>query len=111
VDVQVDTGSGFSAKSLAARFFFDPPIPTVTSLSANHGPQAGGTPVNISGANLASATGVSVGGTAVAFTFNPATNQIQISTPAHAAGVVDIQVTNDHGTSVPSLGGQFFYDP
>ena len=51
-----------------------PPAPTVTALTPNSGPFAGGTSVTISGANLAGATGVAFGSAnATSFSVSPST--------------------------------------
>jgi hypothetical protein len=73
--------------------------PTVTSVSPNSGPAAGGTSVTINGTHLNQATAVTFGGTAAAtFTVNNA-NSITATTPPHTAGAVNLAVTTSGGTN------------
>lgn len=74
----------------------DPPGagPTVTGVAATSGPAVGGTAVTITGTGFSAVAGVTFGGT-------PATSVVMVSptsvtcvTPAHAAGAVDVVVTN-----------------
>ncbi len=84
--------------------------PTVTGLSATSGPEAGGTPVTITGTNF-------TGATAVKFGSNNGTNvtvvngtSITATAPA-GTGVVDVTVTNPYGTSATSANSKFTYVP
>ncbi len=75
------------------------PAPTLTSISPSAGPAAGGATVTITGTNLTGATSVTVGGTAaVGVVVNSATS-LTVTTPAHAAGSVDVVVTTVGGTA------------
>ena len=87
-----------------------PPPPTVSTIFPSSGPTAGGTTVTITGTNLSSATSVTFGGTAAtSFTVSSAT-QITGTTPAHAAGAVDVVVTTSGGFAT-STGGFTFVAP
>ncbi len=90
------------------------PIPTVTALSVNIGSTDGGTPIRITGTNLQRGASVTFGQTTV--TSNswdprdaPGTSLL-ITTPAHAAGQVDVIVTNPDRSSV-RLGQRYEYAP
>jgi IPT/TIG domain len=84
-------------------------LPTVTSVEPNAGPEAGGTSVTITGANLGGATEVRFGATkAASFEVNSATSITAVS-PAEAAGTVDVMVTTPSGTSEPAEGDKFSY--
>ena len=73
-------------------------VPTVTSIAATSGPTAGGTAVTIGGTGFTGATAVTIGGVAAtAVTVQNATT-ITATTPAHAAGVVNVAVTTPGGT-------------
>jgi hypothetical protein len=77
-------------------------LPTITSKTVSTGTAAGGTSTVITGTGFLSvaATGAVKFGTTVAtYTVNSAT-QITATSPAHAAGAVNITVTNDEGVSV-----------
>ncbi|MBD9544758.1 cadherin-like beta sandwich domain-containing protein [Ensifer sp. ENS04] len=86
-----------------------PSPPSATSVNPASGPAAGGTSVVISGNDFTGATAISFGGTAAAsFTVDSAT-QITATTPAHAAGSVDLAVTTPGGTS--TLTNAYTYIP
>jgi alpha-tubulin suppressor-like RCC1 family protein len=84
------------------------PLPTITNVQANAGPTAGGTLVNISGANLAGAMSVSFGSTpAASFTVDSPT-LVTATSPA-GSGPVDVSVGTPAGTSVPTAADSFIY--
>lgn len=84
-------------------------LPTVTSLSPTVGTTAGGTSVTITGTNLTGATAVAFGATAATgFTVNSGT-QITATSPAGAAGTVNVRVTTPVGTSATAAANQFTY--
>jgi len=95
VSVTVTTAGG-SATLANAYTFVDAPI--VTSLSKRKGSTSGGQPVTISGANLANATSVTFGGAAATITGNTSSS-INVKTPPHAAGEVDVVVTTPGGST------------
>jgi hypothetical protein len=74
------------------------PAATVTSLSPVTGLAAGGTAVTIKGTNLSAATGVTFGGVAATAVTVVDDKTVTCTTPAHAAGAVDVVVTDDSGT-------------
>ena len=83
--------------------------PAVAGITPTLGPVAGGTTVIITGTNLTGATAVNFGSMAASgFTVNSAT-QITATSPASAAGKVDVKVTTAGGTSATSSGDQFTY--
>jgi hypothetical protein len=66
--------------------------------------------VTITGTNLTGATAVKFGGAAAtSYTVNSAT-QVTATTPAHAAGAVDVAVTTPGGTAT-SIGGFAYVAP
>lgn len=107
VDVTVTTPGGTSATSSADEFTYLP-APTVTNVSPNVGPTAGGTNVTITGTNFTGATDVSFGGTSASFIVNLDTT-ITATSPAHVAGTVDVTVTTPGGTSAISSADHFTY--
>jgi hypothetical protein len=109
VFVQVTAPGGTSPGTLASQFTYVGNVPVVTGVTPNSGPLAGGTPVTITGANFLGATAVSFGGTpALAFTVhNDAT--ITATSPGHAAGTVNVIVTNAIGSSTGTTASQFTY--
>jgi len=81
---------------------------TVTSISPNSGPTTGGTSVTISGTGFQNGATVSLGGTNATGVIITSATQIRAVTPAHAAGTVDVEVTNpDRATA--RLTGSFTY--
>lgn len=87
-------------------------VPTVNSVSPNTGAAAGGTLVTINGSGFALVTGA----TGVKFGADNATsyNVISDSTisavaPPHAAGLVQVIVTNPTGPSVNTAGDDYTY--
>ena len=107
VDVRVTTPGGTSATSALDQFTYFA-APTVTSISPNNGPAAGGTPVTITGNNFTGATAVKFGSTnATSFTVNSPTS-IAATAPV-GTGTVDVTVTNPGGTSATSALDQFTY--
>jgi hypothetical protein len=81
------------------KFFLSEPAPTVTSVSPATGLIAGGTSITITGTNFAAGAslGVSVGGVAATSVRVVSATKITAKTPAHAAGVANIVVTNGDG--------------
>jgi len=86
------------------------PLPTVSGISPTSGNTAGGTSVIITGTNFTGATAVKFGSTdAAGYTVNSAT-QITATSPAGAAGAVDITVATAAGTSSTISSDQFTYN-
>ena len=83
--------------------------PVIFSVSPSTGPQAGGTSVIITGANLTGASQVLFDQTpAIGVSVNQAGNQITATSPAHAGGAVDITVVTPAGQDVLEMS--FTYD-
>ncbi|MDT9646907.1 IPT/TIG domain-containing protein, partial [Pseudomonas sp. JV245A] len=73
--------------------------PTLTSVAPNSGSTAGATAVTLTGSNFTGATSVSFGGTAApSYTVNNATT-ITATTPAHAAGAVNVTIITPGGSA------------
>ena len=84
--------------------------PTPTSISPRSGPTTGGTPVTISGTNFASGATVTFGGTAATNVVVVSSTTITATTPAQAAGAVNVVVTNSNGQSGTLTNG-YTYTP
>jgi hypothetical protein len=104
VDVVVTTPGGADTETGGFTYI---PAPTIGSIVPNSGPTAGGTTVVITGTNLTGGT-VTFGGLPATCTVDSAT-QITCTSPAHAAGPVDVVVTTPGGAAT-SAGG-FTYIP
>ncbi|QNK81641.1 IPT/TIG domain-containing protein [Nakamurella sp. PAMC28650] len=75
-------------------------VPTITALTPDFGPDAGGTLVTVTGTGFSPAATVTVGGTTVpANVVNDTT--LQFFTPPHAGGLVPVTVTTSGGVSGP----------
>ena len=81
------------------------PAPTVGSISPASGTISGGTGVAISGAGFLAGATVSLGGTAATGVTVVNSTSITATTPAHAAGAVDVTVTNSDSQSGTLTGG------
>jgi alpha-tubulin suppressor-like RCC1 family protein len=111
VDITVTTSSGTSAISTKDHFKYE--SPTITSISPNTGPVAGGTTVTIigSGFALGSATvfkfGKSLAGSVECTSTSTCT---MVTTAAKKAGVVEVKATVEKSSSKKSpLSDQFTY--
>ena len=78
--------------------------PTITSVSPNSGTTAGGTSVTLIGNNFSGATGVTFGGFSATTIVVVNATTITATTPAHAAGAVDVVVTTPGGTATLVTG-------
>ena len=88
------------------------PAPTaliLTAVSPNTGSTGGGTPVTLTGGGFVSATTVMIGGVRASVTAFTSTSMMA-STGVHAAGLVEVVVTNPDGRSA-SLAEAFTYAP
>ena len=104
VDVVVtnpDTQTG----TLSSGYTYVSPSPTVTSINPTSGTTAGGTSVSISGTNFVSGATVAIGGTAATNVVFVDSGHLTATTGAHAAGTVNVVVTNpDTQTGTLSSG-------
>jgi len=113
VEVTVTNSNGTNdVTGTANNYEFQAPgVPTVTGVSPNTGPTAGGTTVTITGTNFVGLdpTGdVTFGGTAAAYIVQNSTTIIATA-PPHAAGTVQVQVTNPSGSSANTAADDFTY--
>ena len=84
--------------------------PTVTSVSPNFGPTAGGTSVTVTGTNFNnSGLIVSFGATPSTDVFVNSDTRLTATTPAHVGGTVDVTVTTSSGVSAISSADEFTY--
>ena len=85
-----------------------PTMPYIYTVAPSSGPQAGGTSVIITGANLTTVVTVKFGGVSASFSIdNP--GQITATSPAYAVtGVVDVAVLSTYG--IATSHGAFTYE-
>jgi len=82
--------------------------PTVTSNTPATGPNTGGTRVTITGTNLLGTTDVKFGGVSGTNLTVTSDTSLKVTSPAHAAGPVAIDVTTEDGTGTKATA--FTYD-
>ncbi len=104
VTVAVTNTNGQSG-TLTNGFTYVAPAPTVATVLPASGSTGGGTNVTITGTGFAAGATVTFGGTAAANVVVVSATSITATTPAHAAGVVNVVVTNADGQSGTLLGG------
>src|SRR5437868_6045842 len=75
------------------------PAPTVSAISPNSGAAAGGTAVTITGTNFLAGATVTLGGTAATGVTVVSSTSMTATTAAHAAGTVNVVVTNTDAQS------------
>ncbi len=96
------TNPGAQSGSLASGFTYVV-IPTVSSVSPNNGPVAGGTAVTITGTNFAAGATVQFGTAAATNVVVVSSTSITATTPAGSAGAVSVTVSvNGQSGSLPS---------
>lgn len=104
--VQVaDSSSNVASKNMTLTVTSGGGSPSIASVSPSSGSTTGGTGVTISGSNFLSGAGVTFGGTAASGVTVASSTQIQATVPAHAAGAVDVTVTNPGGLSATLHNG------
>jgi hypothetical protein len=108
VDVSVSNPSATSPSSITDEFTFIA-APTVTLVAPTSGSTAGGTSVTITGTDFTGASAVDFGTTATASLTVVSDTEITTTSPAHAAGTVDVTVTTPGGTSATSSADQFTF--
>ncbi|WP_207385227.1 IPT/TIG domain-containing protein, partial [Legionella brunensis] len=103
VDVVVTTGKGSATAKESYTFVansnsFNAKAPTIEKIIANSGATTGGETVTISGSNFDATTSVTFD-SATAKIVSQNDKQVVITTPAHDAGVVDVIVTTENGST------------
>lgn len=94
----VVTNPGGLVSTGAASFNYTIPVPVISTLTPVSGTIAGGTAITITGSNFAGITGVTLGGTPASSVVTVSPTTITAITPAHAAGLVNLVVTNTSGS-------------
>jgi len=101
--VRTVSGGGYTYKGAT---------PTITSISPAVGPTAGGTSVSVIGSNFLSGSTLTFGTTAATSVTVVDGSHISATTPAHAAGPVDVTLKGpDQQTAVLSNGFTFAVSP
>jgi hypothetical protein len=109
VHITVTTASGTSAVGAADKFTFSV-VPTVVSgVSPASGPTSGKTTVTITGMNFTGATIVYFGADPASSVVVNSDNSITATSPAEAAGKVDVIVSGPGGTSSKKKSDKFTF--
>jgi putative transposon-encoded protein len=98
VNVQIVTPAGTSAVVAADKYTYEG-SPTITSVAPKSGPPGGAQAVTITGTNFTGASAVKFATSAATSVVVVSSTKITAKTPAHAAGVVDVQIVTPAGTS------------
>ena len=110
VAVTVTTPSGTSATTANDHYTYNVP-PTVTGVSPNSGPVAGGQTVTVTGTGFTGATQVNFGTAAASGLVAASDTTLTVISPqVTAAGPVDVRVTTPTGTSAATAADQFTYN-
>ena len=91
--------------TLTSGYTYTNPAPTVSSITPNSGTANGGTGVTIAGTGFLSGATVKLGGTAATNVTVISGTSITATTSAHAAGAVNVVVTNTDGQSGTAANG------
>jgi hypothetical protein len=108
VDVTVTDAGGTSATSAADQFTFIAP-PTITGVSPNSGPLAGGNWVTVTGTDLSTTNKVTIGDNTTSFQVLSNTSLSVYILAGETAETVDIAVTTIGGTSTRTNADQYTY--
>ena len=108
VHVTVTTPGG-SATAANAYTYVVPP--TLTTLSPDAGPTAGGTTVTLTGTGFRAGMQVSFGGVAGTGVTVGSATQATVTTPPHAAGAVHVMVTTPGGSDTVANGFAYLAAP
>lgn len=87
------------------------PAPTVSAVNPAAGSTTGGTSVTITGANYQTGASVSIGGSAATNITVASATTITATTPAHAAGSVNVVVTNPDNQTGTLVNGFTYATP
>jgi hypothetical protein len=108
VDVELTTPGG-SATATAAYTYVA--APTIGSVSPDEGPAAGGQTVTIEGTNLANVSAVKFGGSAATIEPGGSATDVEVKTPSHAAGTVDVELTTPGGSATATAAYTYVAAP
>jgi IPT/TIG domain-containing protein len=108
VDVVVTTPGGQSGRLTGGYTYAGIPPASITAVSPNTGSTGGSTTVTITGTGFQPGTTVTLDGTPPSYVWVRNSTTLQFSTPAHAAGAVDIVLTNP-GSQAATLSRGYTY--
>ena len=85
-------------------------LPTVSNVSPNRGPDAGGTSVTVTGTNLTGTTAVYFGAVQGTSIVVGSATSLTVTSPAQTSATVDITVVTPGGTSLTSAADVYTYE-
>ncbi len=109
VNINVTTPNGTSVTGTNKYTYVA--VPSFTSITPVTGSTAGGTNVTLKGTNLIGATAITFGGLAAPYVKVVNATTVNASTPAHAAGLVDVLITTPNGTATGGTGTYTYVGP
>ncbi|HKD95415.1 MAG TPA: IPT/TIG domain-containing protein [Gaiellaceae bacterium] len=109
VAVEYRNGAGAVSTSASDSVYLVTAAPTISSVSPNGGPTAGGNTVTINGAHLAPGATVKFGSSAAVPTTFVTGSKVTAVAPAGAAGTVQVAVTTPAGTSAATNSDLYAY--
>jgi hypothetical protein len=110
VDITVVTPGGTSFTSAADRFIYQV-APAVATVKPSSGPVGGKNAVTITGSEFTAATAVTFGGEPAASYRVLSATAIEAVAPSHAAGTVNVIVTNTAGSSPVTTKDHYKFTP
>ena len=108
VDIQVTTSFGSSALTAADEYTYGS-VPVISSVTPAGGRVSGGQMVTVTGIGFTAGMTATIGGTAVTPSGVSATS-FTFTTPAEAAGAVQVQVTTVIGASAITAADEYTYE-
>jgi hypothetical protein len=111
VNIVITNPGGQSVTVTNGYVYAAAPGPIVSGITPNSGLAAGGTSVTINGSNFVSGATVTIGGTAATGVSVSNSTTITATTPAHAAGAVNVVVTNPDAQSGTLTNGFTYTAP
>ncbi len=113
VSVQVTGLGGPTANASADDFLYeDAPVPSITGISSDAGASSGANVVVVTGTGfvgMSASSAIAFGGVKAASYTVDSPTQITVTTPAHAAGTVRVQVTAAGGATPDTAADDFTY--
>jgi formylglycine-generating enzyme required for sulfatase activity len=106
--VSLTTPGGMA--SLASGFTYYA-VPTISSVSPNAGPIAGGTAITITGTNLTGLTSLTIGGTAASTVTVVSATTVTAVTPASTVGAKAVSLSTPGGVASLANGFTYFAQP
>lgn len=106
----VTVSDGQQTATFVNAYEFVAPIPSITAVTPATGSVLGGESVTITGTDLDAVTSVDFGGTSATIDLVSST-EITVTTPAHAAGIVDVTVVDPFYSTTLNASYEFVPEP